>query len=248
MQQLVTEIKDAPGLISNDRPIAVNIFSMNSISIQTKILDPKIGNTIPLPTYATSGSAGMDLRACIDHPIIIKPGETKLIGTGLAMFIDNPNYFGAIVPRSGLAIKYSIGLRNFVGIVDSDYQNEIKIALHNDSDMDGFMDIECARYMPVYPSDIIICLEPSGLLREAPAYILQSILDSKDFTDKATKFKFKNKDSLECNTPAPFTVNPGDRIAQYIIMPVVQSKLNIVDEFHTETERGLGGFGHTGVK
>jgi len=101
------------------------------LKIQTKILNPKIGADIPLPNFATDGSAGMDLRACIDSPITIAAGETAMIATGIAIYIADPSIMAVIAPRSGLSFKHSIGLKNFVGIVDSDYQNEIGIAVWN---------------------------------------------------------------------------------------------------------------------
>lgn len=100
-------------------------------TIQTKILNAKLGNQIPLPTFATDGSAGMDLRACIDEPMTIAPGETLMIATGIAIYIADPTIMAILAPRSGLSVKHSIGLKNFVGIIDSDYQNEIGIAVWN---------------------------------------------------------------------------------------------------------------------
>jgi dUTP pyrophosphatase len=102
--------------------------------VQTKLLNPKLGDSIPLPAYATDGSAGMDLRACIDEAVTVGPGETVMIGTGLAIHIADPNIMAVLAPRSGLSLKHGIGLKNFVGIVDSDYQNEIGIAVWNHSD------------------------------------------------------------------------------------------------------------------
>jgi len=101
------------------------------LKIQTKILNPKLGAEIPLPSFATDGSAGMDIRACIDTPVTIAAGETVMIGTGIAIYIADPSIMAVIAPRSGLSFKHSIGLKNFVGIVDSDYQNEIGIAVWN---------------------------------------------------------------------------------------------------------------------
>ena len=101
------------------------------LKIQTKILNPKIGAEFPMPEFATDGSAGMDLRACIDKPIEILPGETIMVPTGIAIYIADPSIMAVIAPRSGLSFKHSIGLKNFVGIIDSDYQNEIGIAVWN---------------------------------------------------------------------------------------------------------------------
>lgn len=152
--------------------------NLTNARVKMKILNPKMGTEIPLPTYATEGSAGLDLRACIDEPIVVAPGETKFISTGLAIYIADVNYAGLILPRSGLGHKHGIVLGNLVGLVDSDYQGELKISCWNRSD-------------------------------------------------------------------TAFTVNVGERLAQYVIVPVVQAKFEIVEEFEA-TERAEGGFGHTG--
>ena len=146
--------------------------------VEVKILDERIGQSIPLPEYATQGSAGMDLRACLDQPLTIEPGQTQLIGTGIAMYIGDPNYAATILPRSGLGHKHGLVLGNLVGLIDSDYQGELKVSCWNRS-------------------------------------------------DKA------------------YTIEPGDRIAQLVILPVVQAQMAVVDEFQ-ETDRGEGGFGHSG--
>jgi len=146
--------------------------------VEVKILDERIGQSIPLPEYATQGSAGMDLRACLDQPLTIEPGQTQLIGTGIAMYIGDPNYAATILPRSGLGHKHGLVLGNLVGLIDSDYQGELKVSCWNRS-------------------------------------------------DKA------------------YTIEPGDRIAQLVILPVVQAQMTVVDEFR-ETDRGEGGFGHSG--
>lgn len=147
-------------------------------SIQLKILDPRIGDTIPLPTYATSGSAGLDLRVCIDEPIQIAPQETVLLPTGISIYIGTPELAAVILPRSGLGHKHGIVLGNLVGLIDSDYQGELKISCWN-----------------------------------------------------------RNSDH--------FTINPGERIAQLVFVPVVQAEFSIVDAF-CETDRGEGGFGSSG--
>ena len=149
-------------------------------TVNYKLLDPRIGDTIPLPHYATEGSAGMDLRACIDETLVIKPGETHLIPTGLAIHIANPNLAATILPRSGLGHKHGIVLGNLVGLIDSDYQGQLFISCWNRGDTE-------------------------------------------------------------------FTIEEGDRIAQLVIIPVVQVALNQVDSFD-DTERGSGGFGHSGKK
>lgn len=150
-------------------------------NVQVKILNSKIGThpDFPMPTRATDGSAGIDLRACIDTPITIKAGETKLIGTGLAIYIANPNYAGLILPRSGLGHKHGIVLGNLVGLIDADYQGELMVSVWNRS----------------------------------------------------------NKD---------FTLNPAERMAQYMVVPVVRPKFDIVTDFSDVSARGDGGFGHSG--
>lgn len=107
-------------------------------SVQVKILDPKIGQdeNFPMPTRATDGSAGIDLRACIDEPLVIKAGETHLVGTGMSIYIQDPNYAGVILPRSGLGHKHGIVLGNLVGLIDADYQGELKVSVWNRSDKD----------------------------------------------------------------------------------------------------------------
>lgn len=149
--------------------------------IQIKIVNPKIGTDpkFPLPTRATDGSAGIDLRACIESPITIKAGETKLIGTGLAIYIANPNYAGMILPRSGLGHKHGIVLGNLVGLIDSDYQGELMVSIWN---------------------------------RGACDFILQ----------------------------------PAERMAQYIVVPIARPDFVVVDEFGEVSGRGGGGFGHSG--
>lgn len=146
--------------------------------IQLKILDPRVGTMIPLPTYATSGSAGIDLRVCLDAPLQIAPQETVLLPTGLSIYIADPALAAVILPRSGLGHKHGIVLGNLVGLIDSDYQGELKISCWNRGD-------------------------------------------------------------------DHFTVQPGDRIAQLMFVPVVQADWVLVDAFD-ETVRGEGGFGSSG--
>ncbi|MBL4679864.1 MAG: dUTP diphosphatase [Pseudomonadales bacterium] len=148
--------------------------------LQLKILSPLIGDSIPIPSYSTSGSAGLDLRACLKSSMTIHPGETKLIETGLSIYIEDPHYAALILPRSGLGHKHGIVLGNLVGLIDSDYQGELMISCWNRGN---------------------------------------------------TKF----------------TIEVGDRIAQLIIVPVVQTGFKIVEEF-SETDRGTGGFGSSGRK
>ncbi|HHF3390318.1 deoxyuridine 5'-triphosphate nucleotidohydrolase [Haemophilus influenzae] len=146
--------------------------------IDVKILDPRIGNEFPLPTYATEGSAGLDLRALIDETFEIQAGETKLIPTGLSIYIADPNLAAVILPRSGLGHKHGIVLGNLVGLIDSDYQGSLMVSMWNRGN-------------------------------------------------------------------EPFKIEVGDRIAQLVFVPVVQAEFNIVEDFQ-QTERGEGGFGHSG--
>jgi dUTP pyrophosphatase len=146
--------------------------------IQLKVLDERLGQSIELPAYATSGSAGLDLRACVTAPIQIAPGETVLLPTGLSIYIADPNIAATILPRSGLGHKHGIVLGNLVGLIDSDYQGELKISCWNRSD-------------------------------------------------------------------DHFTVNVGDRIAQLVFLPIIQAEFSVVEDFE-QTNRGEGGFGHTG--
>lgn len=144
--------------------------------VDLKILDPRLHEQ--MPSYATSGSAGLDLRACVDEVLIINPGETVLIPTGMAMHLDNTYYAALILPRSGLGHKHGIVLGNLVGLIDSDYQGPLMVSCWN-------------------------------------------------------------------RGTSPFTLNPMERIAQLVIVPVVQAEFHLVDDFD-KTERGEGGFGSTG--
>jgi len=152
---------------------------MSHIQIETKIVNKLIGSKFPLPEYATDGSAGIDLRACIDTPVLIQPGETKLIGTGLAIHIKDPSITALMVPRSGLGIKKGIVLGNLCAVIDSDYLGEVGVGVWNRS------------------SEI-------------------------------------------------YTIQPGERICQMLFVPVIRTNFLIVDEFTKTTQRGEGGFGHTG--
>ncbi|KPK73676.1 MAG: deoxyuridine 5'-triphosphate nucleotidohydrolase [Acidithiobacillales bacterium SM23_46] len=146
--------------------------------VELKILDRRIGTDFPLPAYATDGSAGLDLRACVDEHIHVAPGETHLIPTGFAMHIADPHLAAVLLPRSGLGHKHGIVLGNLVGLIDSDYQGQVFVSVWNRGN-------------------------------------------------------------------EPFTVEPGDRIAQMVFVPVVQAEFAVVDEFET-SNRGAGGFGHSG--
>jgi len=146
--------------------------------IQLKILDSRLGKEIEMPTYATGGSAGIDLRACVDEALVVNPGETHLIPTGMAIHIADESLAAMILPRSGLGHKHGIVLGNLVGLIDSDYQGQLFVSCWN-----------------------------------------------------------RGSDS--------FTINVGDRIAQLVLVPVVQAEFDVVTDF-TESERAEGGFGHTG--
>src|SRR5947209_4970970 len=142
--------------------------------LKVRILDPRIGNAIPLPAYATAGSAGLDLRACVAEPRVLPAGKADLIPTGLAIHIDDPGLAAVILPRSGLGHKHGIVLGNLVGLIDSDYQGQLMVSCWN-------------------------------------------------------------------RGSEPFTINPGERIAQLVVVPVVQVEFDIVNEFES-TSRGAGGF------
>nr|WP_181315000.1 MULTISPECIES: dUTP diphosphatase [Photobacterium] len=150
---------------------------MNTIDL--KILDPRVGTEFPLPAYATTGSAGLDLRACLDQALTVAPGETHLVPTGLAIHIGDSNLAATILPRSGLGHKHGIVLGNLVGLIDSDYQGQLMVSVWNRGD-------------------------------------------------------------------TTFTIEPGDRIAQLVFVPVVQAQFNIVTDFDDASLRGEGGFGHSG--
>ena len=147
-------------------------------SIELKILDPRIGTEYPLPEYATPGSAGLDLRAILDEPLTLQPGQTVLIPTGIAIHIGDANLCATILPRSGMGHKHGIVLGNLVGLIDSDYQGQLMVSTWN-------------------------------------------------------------------RGQSEFTIQPGDRIAQLVFMPVVQAQFSIVQDFDA-SERGEGGFGHSG--
>lgn len=146
--------------------------------IQLKILDPRLGKEFALPQYATEGSAGLDLRACLSAPLQLAPSETKLISTGLAIYIADPDLCATILPRSGLGHKHGIVLGNLIGLIDSDYQGELMISCWN-----------------------------------------------------------RGNDH--------FTIQPGERIAQLVFVPIIRTEFEVVTEFHA-TKRGEGGFGHSG--
>ncbi|MDP7933350.1 dUTP diphosphatase, partial [Acinetobacter baumannii] len=148
------------------------------MKVQVKLLDPRLGKEWPLPSYATAGSAGLDLRACLDEAIEIEPGQTVLVKTGMAIYIHDVNFAGLILPRSGLGHKHGIVLGNLVGLIDSDYQGELMVSVWN-------------------------------------------------------------------RGQTTFRLEPGERLAQYVLVPVVQAEFEQVEEFE-ETLRGAGGFGHTG--
>ena len=146
--------------------------------VQLKILDSRLGKQLPLPQYATDGSAGLDLRACLDEPLEVPAGDTRLINTGLAIHLADPNIAATILPRSGLGHKHGIVLGNLVGLIDSDYQGPLMISCWNRSQVS-------------------------------------------------------------------YTIQPGERIAQLVIVPVLKIKFEIVDDFE-QSRRGDGGFGSSG--
>ena len=147
-------------------------------SIELKILDPRLGNEFELPDYATDGSAGIDLRACLDAPLTLAPGETELVPSGMAVHIADPGLAAVLLPRSGLGHKHGIVLGNLVGLIDSDYQGQVYVSCWN-------------------------------------------------------------------RGQGSFTIEPGERLAQMVFIPVVRASFDIVDEFRP-TVRGEGGFGHSG--
>jgi len=153
-------------------------INANTTPIQLKILDPRIGTEFPLPAYATPDSAGLDLRACLSDALTIAPGETHLIPTGIAIYIANPAMAAVILPRSGLGHKHGLVLGNLVGLIDADYQGELKVSCWNRSQI-------------------------------------------------------------------AYTMQPGERIAQLVFLPIVRAHFSVVEEFES-TQRGAGGFGHSG--
>ena len=149
-------------------------------TLELKILDPRFGGEWPLPEYATPGSAGLDLRAALDAPLALAPGDAALVPSGLAIHLGDPALCAVVLPRSGLGHKHGIVLGNGTGLIDADYQGPLQISVWNRG-------------------------------REA------------------------------------FTMQPGDRIAQLVVLPIVRAGLQVVDEFETSA-RGAGGFGHTGLR
>lgn len=147
-------------------------------ALQVRVLDPRLGREYPLPAYATAGSAGLDLRAMLEAPAVLPPGDTLLLPTGLAIHLADPGLAAVVLPRSGLGHKHGIVLGNLVGLIDSDYQGQLMVSCWN-----------------------------RGI--------------------------------------TPFTIAPGERVAQLVVVPVVQVALEIVEEFNASA-RGSGGFGHTG--
>jgi dUTP pyrophosphatase len=147
-------------------------------TVKLKILDPRIGREFPLPGHATEGAAGMDLRACLAAPLVLKPGAAELIPTGISIYVEDPDLAALLLPRSGLGHKNGIVLGNLVGLIDSDYQGPLMVSCWN-------------------------------------------------------------------RGSAPFTVQPGDRIAQMVIVPVVHVDFQVVEDFAT-SPRGSGGFGSSG--
>ncbi len=149
------------------------------MQIDVKVLDPRMAGQ--LPAYATPGSAGLDLRACLDAPLTLAPNAWQLVPTGLAIHLADPGYAAMLLPRSGLGHKHGIVLGNLVGLIDSDYQGQLMVSAWNRSDV-------------------------------------------------------------------PFTIEPMERIAQMVIVPVVQATFNVVNDFAAASERGAGGYGSTGTR
>ena len=148
--------------------------------LEVKLLDPRFGNQWPLPDYATAASAALDLRAALDAPLALAPGDAALVPSGLAIHLADPGLCALVLPRSGLGHRHGIVLGNGTGLIDADYQGPLLISLWN-------------------------------------------------------------------RGRAPFTIEPGDRIAQLVVVPIVRASLQVVDTFE-QSARGDGGFGHTGVR
>ena len=146
--------------------------------VQIKIIDARVGTTIPIPAYSTAGSAGLDVRVCLDAPVAIAAHTTVLLPTGIAIYIADPNFTAIILPRSGLGHNHGIVLGNLVGLIDADYQGELKLSCWN-------------------------------------------------------------------RNSTPFIVNPGDRIAQMVLLPIARATFTLVENF-TSTQRGINGFGSSG--
>ena len=147
-------------------------------ALKVRILDARVGSEFPLPAYATAGSAGLDLRACLDAPLLLAPGKAELLPTGIAIHLEDAGLAAVILPRSGLGHKHGIVLGNLVGLIDSDYQGQLMVSCWN-------------------------------------------------------------------RGAEPFTVHPGDRIAQLVVVPVMQVELEVVEDF-ASSQRAAGGFGHSG--
>ncbi|MBX3708682.1 MAG: dUTP diphosphatase [Gammaproteobacteria bacterium] len=166
--------------MQHEKEIIINSDEVRAYttSIQMKILDQRIGKEFPLPRYETKAAAGWDLRACIDEPLVVEPGQTHLISAGISIYIADPHMAAVVLPRSGLGHKHGLVLGNLVGLIDADYQGPLMVSCWN-------------RSQTVY------------------------------------------------------TIEPGDRIAQLIFLPIMRAQFEMVDDFVT-TERGAGGFGHSG--
>lgn len=149
-----------------------------AVRVQLRVLDERLGKQFPLPEYATAGSAGVDLRACLDDALTLSPGGTALVPSGMAIHLEDPGLAAVILPRSGLGHRHGLVLGNLVGLIDSDYQGQLMVSCWN-------------------------------------------------------------------RGQSPFTIEPGERIAQLVIVPVLQAQFEVVDSF-TASARGEGGFGHTG--
>ncbi len=165
-------------LEAEDMPIRGEKRKPDSVPVQLKVLDPRIGKEFPLPRYETADAAGLDLRACVDQSVVIEPGKTHLLPTGISIYIADPHLAAVILPRSGLGHKHGLVLGNLVGLIDADYQGPLMVSCWN---------------------------------RGQTAY----------------------------------TIEPGDRIAQLVFLPIVRTHFDIVTDFAATTRSG-GGFGHSG--
>lgn len=164
--------------LTQHETMITTIQSDHPSPVQLKILDPRIGKEFPLPRYETADAAGLDLRACLPKSLLIEPGETHLIPTGISIYIGDPCMTAIILPRSGLGHKHGLVLGNLVGLIDADYQGPLMVSCWN-------------------------------------------------------------------RGQAAYTIEPGDRIAQLVFLPIVRAHFNVVNDFAT-TQRGAGGFGHSG--
>lgn len=167
------------------------------LPVQVKILDERIRDEFQFPAYQSDMAAGIDLVACIDEPMVIYPGETHLIPTGISVFVGDANYASVILPRSGMGHKHGLVLGNGTGLIDADYQGPLMVSA---------------------------------------------------FNRNQTTYRLNERDASELHMIGrDITINPGDRIAQLVFLPIARAEFELVDNFHEATDRGEGGFGSTGV-